>query len=65
MNEARVHQVFAVSVLLKGAHSVMECIGGILLAVIGTSSIHQLVSRFTQDELAEDPRDFIATHLLP
>lgn len=64
MNEARVHQLFAVSVLLKGAHSLIECIGGILLAVIGTSSIHQLVSRFTQYELAEDPRDFIATHLL-
>ena len=64
MNEARVHQIFAVSVLLKGAHSLIECIGGILLATIGTGTLHQLVNRLTQDELVEDPHDLIATHLL-
>jgi uncharacterized membrane protein len=63
MNERRIHQVFEISVLLKGAHALIECIGGILLAVIDTGTIMRLVDTMTQDELLEDPNDFIAKHL--
>ncbi|WP_188393744.1 hypothetical protein [Mesorhizobium sp. SARCC-RB16n] len=31
MNEQRVHQIFVVSLLLKGAHALVECIGGLVL----------------------------------
>ena len=64
MNEQRIHRIFKVSVLLKGAHAVIECIGGLTLALASTTSIVGWVNRITQDELIEDPNDFIATHLL-
>ena len=41
----------------------MECVGGLALALVTTASIAGWVNRLTQDELIEDPQDFIATHL--
>jgi uncharacterized membrane protein len=64
MNEQRIHRIFEVSVLLKGAHAVIECIGGLALALASTTRIVGWVNKLTQDELIEDPNDFIATHLL-
>jgi hypothetical protein len=64
INEHRIHQIFQVSVLLKGAHALIECVGGIALALISTSTITDLVNRLIQEELIEDPKDFVATHLL-
>jgi uncharacterized membrane protein len=64
MNERRVHQIFEISVLLKGAHALIECIGGLVLAFISTDAIKGLVNALTQDELIEDPNDFVAGHLL-
>ncbi|RWE31673.1 MAG: DUF2127 domain-containing protein [Mesorhizobium sp.] len=64
MNEQRVHQIFEVSLLLKGAHALLECVGGLLLALVSTSTIVSLVNRLTQEELVEDPHDFIASHLM-
>src|SRR6202048_3793295 len=64
MNERRVHQIFEISVLLKGAHALIECIGGLVLAFVSTSSITGLVNTLTQEELIEDPNDFVAAHLL-
>jgi|SRR5579872_4758743 len=64
MNEYRVHQIFKVSVLIKGAHAVIECVGGIVLALVSTDSIANLVNELTEEELIQDPKDFLATHLL-
>ena len=64
MNEHRIHQIFEVSILLKGAHALIECLSGLALALVGTSTIVALVKTFTQEELIEDPHDFVATHLL-
>ena len=64
MNEQRIHQIFEISVLLKGAHALIECIGGLVLAFVSTSAITGLVNALTQEELIEDPNDFVATHLL-
>jgi uncharacterized membrane protein len=64
MNERRIHQIFQVSVLLKGAHALIECLGGIALALVSTGSIANFVNAITQDELIKDPNDFVATHLL-
>jgi uncharacterized membrane protein len=64
MDERRIHQVFEVSILLKGAHALIECIGGVVLALVSTSTISALVNMFTQEELVEDPHDTVATHLL-
>lgn len=64
MNEARIHQVFTLSVLLKGAHALLECVGGVLLTVVSTDAMVAWVNRLTAEELAEDPHDVIAVHLL-
>lgn len=64
MQERRIHQLFETSVLLKGAHATIECVGGVLLAVTSNRSITGMVERLTQDELHEDRADFVATHLL-
>jgi uncharacterized membrane protein len=64
MNERRIHQIFEISILLKGAHALIECIGGLVLAFVSTSAIPRLVNALTQEELVEDPGDFVATHLL-
>jgi uncharacterized membrane protein len=64
MNERRIRQIFEISILLKGAHALIECIGGLLLAFLSASAIPRLVNVLTQEELIEDPGDFVATHLL-
>ena len=64
MNERRIHQIFVISVLLKGVHALIECLGGIALYLVSTDTIVALVSRATQDEIREDRNDFVATHLL-
>jgi len=64
MNERRVRQIFNISILLKGAHALIECIGGLSLAFVSTSTITSLVDSLTQEELIEDPNDYVATHLL-
>lgn len=64
MNEHRIHQVFQVSVLLKGAHALIEIAGGIALALVGTDTIKGIINILTQEELIEDPNDFVASYLL-
>jgi uncharacterized membrane protein len=64
MNERRIHQIFEISILLKGAHALIECIGGLVLSFVSTSAITRLVNALTQEELIEDPNDFVAARLL-
>lgn len=63
MEERRIHQIFEVSVLLKGAHAAVECVGGAALALTHNQAIRRLVTQVTQSELMEDRKDFIANHL--
>ena len=63
MNEHRVHKIFQIGVLLKGAHALTECAGGIALALVSTNTIRAFVNWLTQEELIENPHDFIASHL--
>lgn len=64
MDERRIHKVFEISVLLKGAHALVEVFGGIALYLISTATIQSWVNFLTQDELHEDPKDFIAAKFL-
>lgn len=64
LTEHRIHEIFQLSVLLKGAHAVLECASGLALAFASTSSIVDTMAWLTQDELIEDPNDFVATNLL-
>lgn len=64
MQEKRIHEIFQVSILLKGAHALIECVGGFALAVTSTDAIRALVAHLTQDELIHDHGDFVANQLL-
>lgn len=62
--ERRLHRIFQVSVALKGLHAVIECASGIALYLVSGATITRWVALLTQEELLEDPRDLVATHLL-
>ncbi len=57
-------RVFEVGIILKGLDGVLETLGGLLLLAVTPATINTVVSRLTQYELSEDPKDFIARHLL-
>ena len=57
-------RVFDVSITLKGLDGVLEVIGGVLLLFLTPSRLNAIVEFLTQHELSQDPKDFIATHLL-
>jgi uncharacterized membrane protein len=55
MQERRIHQIFVVSVTLKGLHALIEIAGGLALALISSEAIARWL-----DELG--PGDWIARH---
>ncbi|MXN66987.1 DUF2127 domain-containing protein [Stappia sp. GBMRC 2046] len=64
VNERRIHQVFRFSVILKGLHALTEIVGGFVFYLVSAPEILHWVNFLTQEELTEDPRDFVATHLV-
>ena len=58
--EKRVHQLFEVSILLKGANALVELILGIILLV--STQLNDVLIALLQNELVEDPGDFLARH---
>jgi uncharacterized membrane protein len=67
MNETRTEKeidwLFRIGVILKGAVSIVEVVGGVLVLTIPTLLAGVVIS-LSQDELIEEPGDFIATHSL-
>ena len=57
-------RAFRITITLKGLDGLLEVIGGIVLLVVSPASIEHVVRFFTAHELAQDPHDFIASHLL-
>ena len=55
MQEKRIHQVFVVSVLAKGAHALIEIAGGLALYLFSTDAIARWL-----DEI--DRHDWVARH---
>jgi uncharacterized membrane protein len=55
---------FRVSITLKGLHALLETIGGIALLIIHPQTLSRFLLTVLHQELSEDPRDFIATHLV-
>lgn len=64
LREKRIHDLFAISVLLKGAHALIEIVGGIALYMFSTKAVVALLNRFAAGELIEDPKDLVAGQLL-
>jgi len=58
--EYRIHQAFEVGVILKGVNAALEIIFGVLL--LFTMRYADLLTALVQNELVEDPDDFLARH---
>jgi uncharacterized membrane protein len=57
-------RTFKIGLLLKAADGVLEIIGGLLLLFLSPAQIDHIVRTLTAHELAQDPHDLIARHLL-
>ncbi len=64
MEERRIRRIFEISVLLKGAHALVELFAGIWLYFVSAGAIPSWVNFLTREELIEDPGDFVAAHLV-
>lgn len=58
--ETDIRRVFQVSLWLKGAHSLLEVLGGLALAFLSHHLVVRMVTALTAAELLEDPRDLVA-----
>jgi len=63
-DERRIGEYFRLGVIIKGAISAAEIVGGVIIFFVPLSAVTDFVTRFAQSELLEDPNDFIATHSL-
>lgn len=59
-----VHVAFETSLVFKGAFALSEIVAGLLTYLVTPRFVFNLVQTITQTELTEDPRDFVASHLL-
>lgn len=64
MQERRIHQIFDVSVSLKGLHALVEIIGGLALYLTSTETITGWITSWSNREIALERHDWIANHLL-
>ena len=62
MREKTIHQLFDISVSLKGIHALIEIASGLALALVSTGTIVRQIDGLTRSELLEDPHDFLALH---
>lgn len=58
--EAVLRRIFRVSLYLKGAHSLLEVLGGLALEFVAHDVVVRLATALIRAELLEDPQDFVA-----
>jgi uncharacterized membrane protein len=64
MQERRIHQIFDISVSLKGLHALFEILAGFALYLTSTEAIVGWLSRWSNRQIALERHDWIASHLL-
>jgi len=57
-------KTYEIGIILKGIDGVAELIGGLFLWLVSPTAINGLTRFLTQNELAENPHNFFATHIL-
>ena len=57
-------KTYEIGILFKGFDGTLEIIGGVLLWVISSDTINGWTRALTEDTLAHNPHDFVATHIL-
>jgi uncharacterized membrane protein len=63
ITESELRRVFRLSLWLKGAHSLLEVLGGLALAFLSHDLLVDIATALTRAELIEDPRDLVANAL--
>jgi uncharacterized membrane protein len=58
------HDGFEIGIIAKGIHALLEVAGGIFLWFVRPESLSNIVRALTQNELSEDPNDFLANFIL-
>lgn len=58
------HELFDVSILLKGIHALVEIVGGMLAYFISSDAVLRFAVKITQGELLEDPNDYFTKYFL-
>jgi uncharacterized membrane protein len=51
VRQKRIHQIFQLTIALKGLHGLVEIVGGLALALFSTDSVLRLLYRFRHHEL--------------
>jgi uncharacterized membrane protein len=64
ISEKNIRLAFRVSLFIKGVFALLEIAGGALAYFISQKLLVSVITAITQDELVEDPNDFVANHLL-
>lgn len=64
LSQKQIHLLFKIGVLIKGIDGALETVAGVALFFSSQVSLRKLVGWLTQDELQEDPTDFVANHLV-
>lgn len=62
--EKEIHEVFDITLILKGIHALIETVGGLLLYAVSAASILNIATFFVRGEIREDPHDVIANYFL-
>jgi len=62
--EETLHELFDVSILLKGMHALIEIVGGVFTFLISPNFVLRIITKITEGELLEDPNDFITHYLI-
>lgn len=58
------HRVFVTMLVFKALNAIIEIVAGTLLLVVSKATLLSVISRILQEELSEDPVDWIANTLL-
>ena len=64
LSETKIRRFFRISLIFKGVFSLLEIVGGLLAYFITQRFLLSIVTAVSQEELSEDPRDFIAHYLV-
>lgn len=64
LQEKYIHEIFDITIILKGIHSLLEVVSGLVILFISQKDILDLVYFLTQDELTEDPKAILANYLV-
>jgi uncharacterized membrane protein len=62
--EKDIHQLFEISVFLKGIHAIIEIIGGLALYFVSTDVISSALEWVAESDYLDDPHDIISNFLM-